>query len=206
MTSVPGWRLPPATLRFHPAMPSRAGTHAFKSLRTHGPYDNSQLHLRDGSLLFVFPQAERQLARRLADSLLNGVGSYPGFGELFQVDVAMGDALKSHTVDTDLGDLPSAARAYRDSIGEWNRQARDREPDVAIVLVPHSERFETESPYYEAKAAFANLGIPTQMVTTQLLRDERQFHWSVANIALAVFAKLGGVPWAVAAPARLTTT
>lgn len=201
MTSVPGWSLPAAKLRFDPAMPSRVGTHAFKALRTHGPYDNTQIELRDGSVLFVFPQAERDLAHRLADSLLKGVGSYPGFQTLFRVEVPMPEALKGHPVDTQLGDLSAAARAFRESIGEWNRQPREREPDVAIVLVPHSERFETQSPYYEAKAAFANLGIPTQMVTTQLLRDERQFQWSVANIALAVFAKLGGVPWAVAVPA-----
>lgn len=200
MTTVPGWRLPAATLRFHPAMPSRTGAHAFMSLRKHGPYDNSQIELRAGAMLFVFPEAERELARRLADSLLNGVGSYPGFSKLFRVDVPMPEALKGHTVDTALNDLPAAARAFRDSIGAWNREPREREPDVAMVLVPHTERFLTSTPYYEAKAAFANLGIPTQMVTTELLRDERQFQWSVANIALAVFAKLGGIPWAVAAP------
>jgi argonaute-like protein implicated in RNA metabolism and viral defense len=74
-------------------------------------------------------------------------------------------------------------------------------PQLALVLVPHSERWETDRPYYEAKAAFARLGIPTQMVTTELLADEREFTWSVANIALASFAKLGGVPWTLEAPA-----
>jgi hypothetical protein len=33
-----------------------------------------------------------------------------------------------------------------------------------------------------------------------LLHDPRQFAWSVANIALGAFAKLGGVPWTVDAP------
>jgi hypothetical protein len=32
------------------------------------------------------------------------------------------------------------------------------------------------------------------MVTTELLDDARQFDWSVVNIALATFAKFGGVP------------
>ena len=69
------------------------------------------------------------------------------------------------------------------------------------MLVPHSERWETERPYYEAKASFARLGIPTQMVTAELLQNDRKFGWSVASIALAVFAKLGGIPWVVESPA-----
>jgi hypothetical protein len=198
MTAVPGWRLPAARLRFDPAVPSRVGTHAFKALKQHGPYDNSQLGLSDGSLLFVFPTSERELARQLARTLLNGIGTYPGFAQLFRVQVAAGRALKSLEVETDLSDLATAGVAYREAIA--GRDAA-REPDLAIVLVPHSERFETQTPYYEAKAAFGNLAIPTQMVTTELLRDDAQFQWSVANIALAIFAKLGGIPWAVEAPA-----
>ena len=197
MSDIPGWVLPAAQLRFDAARP-RMGTHAFRSLRQHGPFDNSALALADGSLLFVFPSQEQVLAHRLADALLNGIGTYPGFATMFRVEVPRGRALKSLKVETGLRDTAEAARAYRDAIA---RRETERDPDLAIVLVPHTERFDTQTPYYEAKAAFANLGIPTQMVTTELLNDEREFQWSVANIALAIFAKLGGVPWAVEAPA-----
>jgi len=39
------------------------------------------------------------------------------------------------------------------------------------------------------------------MVTSELMQDDREFGWSIANIALAAFAKLGGVPWVVESPA-----
>lgn len=198
---VPGWMLAPTRLRFSEAMPSRVGTHAFRALNQHGPYDATQLDLGDGAILFVFPSGEQKLARKLASALLGGIGTYRGFEKLFRVPVAMGQSLKSLPVDTDLADLRAAGAAYRDAIGAWNAKPRAREPDVAIVLVPHSERFEISTPYYEAKAAFANLGIPTQMATLELLTDAKRFQWSVADIALAVFAKLGGIPWAVEAPA-----
>lgn len=200
MTSAPGWKLPPARLRFSPSIASRVGTHAYKGLSQHGPYDNSELSLDDGALLFVFPTAERALAHRLAESLLKGVGRYPGFDKMFGVPVSIGSALRHLQVDTMLTELDEAGARYRAGIAAWNAEPRERMPAAAIVLVPHSERFETSAPYYEAKAAFANLAIPTQMVTTELVRDEAQFGWSVANIALALFAKLGGVPWAVDAP------
>lgn len=83
---------------------------------------------------------------------------------------------------------------------DWNSRSRADDPKLALVLVPHSERWETERPYYEAKALFARLGIPTQMVTSELMQDDREFGWSIANIALAAFAKLGGVPWVVESP------
>jgi len=88
---------------------------------------------------------------------------------MFRVPVATGQALKSLPVAADLTDLSAAASAYRDSIGAWSAQQRDADPLLALVLVPHSERWQTDRPYYEAKAAFANLGIPSQMVTTELV-------------------------------------
>lgn len=193
MTAVPGRTLPPPRLRFDPAMP-RLAAQAFSGLRTHGPYDNSDLALREGSLLFVFPTTERELAHRLAEAWLRGIGSYRGFERMFRVNVP-NNAFKALTVDCDLSDPAAAGVAYREAIA-----AHGQEPDVAIVLVPHTERFDTQTPYYEAKSAFANLAVPSQMVTIELLRDAEQFKWSVANIALAIFAKLGGVPWAVEAP------
>lgn len=200
MTSVPGWKLPPARLRFSPSIASRVGTHAYKGVRQHGPYDNSELSLGDGALLFVFPTAERPLAHRLAESLLKGAGGYPGFEKMFGVAVSTGSALRSLEVETALSDLDAAGARYRAEIAAWNAEPRERMPAAAIVLVPRSEKFETAAPYYEAKAAFANLAIPTQMVTTELVQDNAQLGWSVANIALALFAKLGGIPWAVDAP------
>lgn len=202
-TSVPGWKLAPPKLQFSAAIPSRVATQPYTGMAKFGPYDNSQLDLGDGSLLFVFPSAERDLARKLATALLNGAGNFPGFAKFFKVEVVKGPGLRHREVETDLADLAAAGQAYRAAITQWNAEPKDRLPDAAIVLVPHSERFDTATPYYEAKAAFANLAIPTQMVTTDLIRGN-QFQWSIANIALALFAKLGGIPWTVQAPATDT--
>jgi hypothetical protein len=201
VSSVPGWLSPPVTLRFSPDIPSRTGRQAFNALRQHGPYDNSQLSLSPGGLLFVFPASEQLLARKLAKALVDGIGSYPGFAKLFRVDVATSDVLTSLKIDAPTTDLAVAGKSYRDAIAERSVSDAYADPELAIVLVPRTERFETQTPYYEAKAAFASLAIPTQMVSAELLRDESQFQWSVANIALAIFAKLGGIPWTVEAPA-----
>lgn len=201
MTSVPGIRLPAPLLQFSAAFPSRSGPQAYQGVRAYGAFDGSAVSLVDGSLLFVFPEALQGLAHHLADAWLNGVGSFKGFESMFRVPVATGQAIKSLVVDADLSDHRAAAAAYRAAIAEWAASSQDRDPDLALVLVPHSERWQTDTPYYEAKAAFANMGVPSQMVTQELISDQSRFQWAVADIALASFAKLGGVPWIVQAPA-----
>jgi hypothetical protein len=110
------------------------------------------------------------------------------------------DNVESLVIEGDFSTPRAAAIGYREGIARWNANSHRNDPKLALVLVPHSERWETDRPYYEAKASFARLGIPTQMVTTELLQNDREFGWSVANIALAAFAKLGGVPWVVESP------
>jgi hypothetical protein len=191
--------LPPPKLSFSPAIPSRCNAQNYKGLRLHGPFDSSRVNLTEDSILFVFPESHRLLARRLVLALRDGYRSFPGFGRMFRVTFT-NDQVESLVVGGDFSTPAAAAKSYREEIARWNAEQHIVVPQLALVLVPHSERWQTDRPYYEAKAAFARLGIPTQMVTAELLENEREFAWSVANIALAVFAKLGGIPWVVEPP------
>jgi hypothetical protein len=131
--------------------------------------------LGDGALLFVFPEVHQDLGRRLAQAWLSGVGNFKGFEKMFRTPVATGQALRSLSVPTDLGNLSAAALAYRTAISSWASEPRDQDPRLALVLVPHSEPWQTDRPYYGAKAAFANLGVPSQMVTIELLLTSASF-------------------------------
>jgi argonaute-like protein len=200
MIALEAIRLSPPRLSFDAAMPSRTHTEAYRGLSLHGPFDPSAVGLGEGSLLFVFPKRAVEPARTLARSLLYGLRGYPGFERMFRTPVAAKTAITALPIDVDSRSPEHAAASYRDAITSWAHSGPIPGPELALVLVPHSERWETDRPYYTAKAAFAKLGIPTQMVTTELLENESQFGWAIANIALQVFAKLGGVPWTVEAP------
>jgi hypothetical protein len=199
MTVLEAHLLPAPRLSFSPAIPSRVNAQAYRGLQTYGPFDSSRISLTSQSILFVFPESHRLLARRLVLALRDGYKSFPGFGRMFRITFT-NDQVESLVVGGDFSTPVAAAKSYREEISRWNAEQHTVVPQLALVLVPHSERWQTDRPYYEAKAAFARLGIPTQMVTSELLENEREFAWSVANIALAVFAKLGGVPWAVESP------
>jgi hypothetical protein len=192
--------LRPPRLSFDPAIPSRTDTQAYQGLKRYGPFDASRVNLQERSILIVFPESLKPLAANLIRALQDGHRGFPGFGQMFRLPFAR-DNVAPLTITGNFSTPTAAARSYREAIADWNSKSSYGDPELALVLVPHSERWETERPYYEAKASFAQLGIPTQMVTAELLQNEREFGWSVANIALAMFAKLGGVPWIVESPA-----
>lgn len=74
-----------------------------------------------------------------------------------------------------------------------------RKDGVPIVLIPF-EKFgnvEDNKKYFRLKHKFLEHGISSQCVRLQTLKSENTFKWSVANIGLQIFAKLGGEPWKV---------
>jgi len=67
----------------------------------------------------------------------------------------------------------------------------------ALPLVLMVEDVQRSDLYYSAKFELLKRAIPLQVVSRQLIRRKDSFKWSVSNIALQIFAKLGGVPWKV---------
>jgi hypothetical protein len=198
VSSFDASRLLDPRLTFSKDVPSHSGTNAWNGLNLYGPFDNSRVDLPAKSLLFVFPSELKHLAHKLAAGL-KGHKKFRGFQQMFRVPFD-GSKMDFLTFKADLSSGAAAAASYREEIVRWGEASRARDPLAAIVLVPKSDRWETERPYYIAKAAFARLGIPTQMVTSDLVENDEQFSWSVGNIALALFAKLGGVPWLIEVP------
>ncbi len=198
MSAFDALRLPEPRLTFSKDVPSHSGTNAWNGLNLYGPFDNSRVDLPAQSILFVFPKELQHLAHKLAAGL-KGHKRFRGFQQMFRVPFD-GTKMDYLSFNADLSSGVAAAASYREEIVRWGETSRPTDPLAAVVLVPKSDRWETERPYYVAKAAFARLGIPTQMVTSDLIGDDAQFSWSVGNIALALFAKLGGVPWLIEVP------
>src|SRR4029077_10446454 len=72
--------------------------------------------------------------------------------------------------------------------------------DIFVTLHPKSMGWEDDSEYSATKAILLREGLLSQNVTFELIQSSAQFEWAAANIALALFAKLGGIPWAVDRP------
>ncbi|GAA1817376.1 Piwi domain-containing protein [Actinomadura chokoriensis] len=181
-------------LRFDAAIPSRSDTHAYKGLRKFGAYRLPGLR-HEPQLLLAYPSAMHAQAERFGSKLLSGSGNYPGFKRLFGMPDEAAPALSHLRLPS--GEQSRDMQRLRAALDRWAAEPRGCEPDLAIVIVPHTDRWVTDTPYYIAKEFFAARGIPSQMVTEELLADTGRLGWSLANIALAAFAKLGGYPWVV---------
>jgi argonaute-like protein implicated in RNA metabolism and viral defense len=77
--------------------------------------------------------------------------------------------------------------------------------DAALVVVAEDDRklFGADSPYLVSKATLMSQGIPAQMVRIQTVM-QRNVGYSLNNIALALYAKLNGIPWTLSVQQRLT--
>jgi len=67
------------------------------------------------------------------------------------------------------------------------------EKKIVIFIYPK----ENSDFYYRMKNKFIQIGIPTQGVTIELLKNADVLKWSASSIGLQIFAKLGGKPWKV---------
>lgn len=158
----------------------------YQGLKLNGPFQQPSAAPH---LLFVFQEANRIPARRLA-MLLSGQlpqlqAPFPGFENLFRLPL---------TIDRDpmiVGDFGvDSATALAGRIKGLNRIGT-----VPVLVLPSKD----ERPYYTQKAVLAKLGIASQACTLDVLRDETVLKWSVANIALQIYCKAGGIPWKVRA-------
>lgn len=70
---------------------------------------------------------------------------------------------------------------------------------VPVAVVPFSKHKSPEETagYYRAKHAFLKHGLPSQFIDRARFDNKELLKWSVSNIGLALFAKMGGHPWKV---------
>lgn len=189
-------RLGISSLRFSASNPAATSDEKFRGLQRHGPYQPLPFE-HAPTFAFVFPREFREDALRLYFALRNGIRFFKGFESLFRVPFT-----KDQVVDISgfsIADAPSVtaqAAAYTNAVECW-LESNERRPDLFVLVHPRTQPWQQESPYYRCKAALLSRGLTSQSVTVDLVRNSREFEWSAANIALASFAKLGGVPWIV---------
>jgi hypothetical protein len=72
-------------------------------------------------------------------------------------------------------------------------------PALALVQVrsAHRQRIPSRNPYYVAKSRFMRAGVPVQAVRLETIEETRGKAYTLNNLALAAYAKIGGVPWVI---------
>lgn len=160
-----------------------------------GPYDSDGFPRKNPRIGVVFPSNHRGHIETFAAQLRGGIQ-----GSAFSMGMVRKFRLQG--MDFELAPVQGTdkAQAYRKAAIEVS----GRDVDAALVVVTRDDRalHGAANPYYVAKAALMSQGVPVQAVALETIL-ERGVDYSLNNISLALYAKLGGVPWTLSVQQRL---
>jgi hypothetical protein len=142
-------------------------------------------------LFFVYRQHDRSASLELYKALRGET-----FPNLFQgTEKMFGFPVASENVTgiAVSGFQKSEMERVRDTILNSHRNSV-----LVILIAPWNNDDEEDSQeYFRAKYVFVNAGIPSQVVRLFTVEGDTRLQWSISNIALQCFSKLGGKPWKV---------
>jgi hypothetical protein len=164
----------------------------FRGLLKHSPLKPARTP--DPHYLFIFCQDDRDFANQLYAALRTGIASFPGSHQFVGLSISQ-EQLDSCRLPTGCFN-PGKEQQLYSSVQAHLEQSKTK-PDFAYIIGNNTWKYHRPSPYGAMKAALLQHGVPSQMVTRQLLQAGTQFRFAIPNIALSAFAKLGGVPWLV---------
>lgn len=187
LSTVPSYSLVPRTYVFGGG---KEGRHQFFGLRDYGPFESAP---KNAKLAFLFERSDRASSQDLFRALRGDTfQTFPGMEKLFHTPIS-----RNNVVGREIDSF-----AY-DQVSVACRVLRDEYPDAQVLpvaLVPFSKHVSEEvtQNYYKAKHAVLAAGLASQFVDrSKTMGDRDAIKWSISNIALATFAKMGGVPWRV---------
>lgn len=160
----------------------------FKGITEYGPYKT----LRNNNILFVFVFISKDinLARTLYKSIkgLQYPTLFKGIDNIFRIDFGVSN-VKHY-------ELSEFTQSNIDNLSNYIKTELLL-PDTIIFPIVLLPEVYDNNVYFYAKKQLIKEGIAFQCVKSEKIKNEENFKWSVANISLQIFAKLGGTPWIV---------
>lgn len=164
-------------LRFDYSSTYAKNTNSKKGLISYGPYDSNLFPQDKIRCIVLFPTGSRREKQILVDGLTNGEGNFGGFERFFKIPLEFVEEIpfQFENVMFLVDKIPSKI------------------PDIVYVLLHRNNT----NFYRKVKLKLLANGIPSQMVTIEKLKDSKGRHYTLENIALASYAKVGGTPWTI---------
>ena len=166
----------------------KTAVNAALGMREYGPFKKIE-QANKIQLLFIYQN--RDDANNLYLYLRNGLKHFPGLLSYVGVPVTLsGDKRLNYSDAAHLSEILELF-LRTEYLGDIYPNT------LAIVIGPYKkyESDEEESnAYYKVKRLLLDKGITSQFVSDSSIRDPN-FHYALPNIAIAILAKLGGIPW-----------
>lgn len=175
-----GERLTVPNLRFNPSSIAASHPNARQGLRTYGPYDSQRLGKDKISAALICPSSLKSVSQIVKQGLIHGNDAFRGFHSMFRIPI----------------EFIAERYATNETENDFRRELQailNERPDIVVFLTS------TRNPnlYSALKAESLGNGIPSQIITKEKFQAQDQIQWILENIALQIYAKIGGTPWTV---------
>lgn len=168
---------------------------AEKGLTQYGPYTKRTFDRNDPSICVICAQHDKGRVEQFVRKLLKGISNSKYFRSGLEGKFALGTSrVEVFATATD------SVGAYRDAIETSIRRKADEGGRWDLALIQVRQSFKklkvAENPYFLGKSLFFLHQVPVQEFTIELLsQSDHSLGYSLNNMALACYAKMGGVPW-----------
>jgi hypothetical protein len=185
---------------FDPAKKKRS-PYAWPGIERFGPYSHDTFSKRSPRILVLTPDKASGKVGQFVGLLSHGVTCVAdsryagGFAKLFHLH---NPEFVTVTVPLLGQETKEACARYRETIEATLRKSSDYDAALVAILDEHARVEDPINPYLHAKAALLTAGVPVQefrMATATGKPYGLQF--VLQNMALSLYAKMGGVPWTV---------
>lgn len=167
---------------------------------TNGPFDADSFERKQARVALIFPRQFEGNVDSFAAQLRDGM---PTNGRNQNFTQGMVRKFRMRGIEFIRCPVPQGQNRAQNYKSAALSAAREN-VDAALVVVTEDDRklFGEDSPYLVSKATLMSQGIPAQMVRIQTIML-RNVAYSLNNIALALYAKLNGIPWTLSVQQRL---
>lgn len=193
--AFPSWEVIPKPTLIFDASGNRTNQWNQRGLDLNGPYDRYQFNPKRLNIAVVCRQDLQGRVEQFVEEFLQGIpntnGGNVGFLRRFALEKPYVHVFVARNATPD--EYRRASIAAIDHI-------TDRGESWNLALVQTEEAMETligdQNPYLTTKAFFLSRGIAVQHVHLETInQNPGQRAYSLNNMGLACYAKLGGVPW-----------
>lgn len=153
-----------------------------------GPYDKSLIQTKSVKHAIMYPNEHESLIGNFITAYTKGLDRYPGYTRWFRQGI---EAFERYPID----------KLTLDGYLDVANDVLKRTYDLVFVV---TESLERPNPVYESvKTHFLKKGVPSQFISSvRLSGGPNQLQWVLGNVALSVYAKMGGTPWVIEAEDR----
>lgn len=184
------------------AAKAKRDKYAWTGLERHGPFDRDAFSRKTPQILVVVPAPNLGRAEQFCRQFRDGItkmsnprfskglaGTFGLVNPRFEFCVVPGLTGRSDNPGALYGET---VRAHIESKGA------DYAVAFVVLLDEHAKLPDRASPYLISKAALLMAGIPVQEARLSTITGEPySLQFNMQNLALALYAKMGGVPWTV---------